>query len=91
MRFARQADRGWYEIGKALDLHWQADVAYRYALEYLAAKGMRTFNWTCPACGQLVTDQSPFHELPAQEEGHADDCGRWAAELAEWKRHHSAG
>lgn len=95
MRLARQAGRGWYEIGAALDLHWQAvvakepiaEVAYDFALEYQAGNGMRTFTWTCTACQQLITDQSPFRELPAQEEGHADDCARWAAELAEWWKH----
>jgi hypothetical protein len=94
IRLARQAGRNWYEIGEALDLHWEAvvakesiaDIAYDYALEYQADRGMRTFVWTCPACEQLITDQSPFNELPAQEEGHADDCRRWSAELAEWQR-----
>lgn len=99
IRLARQAGRTWYEIGNGLDLHWEAvaakesiaDIAYDYALEYQADRGMRTVTWTCPACQQQVTDQSPFRELPAQEEGHAADCARWAAELAEWQRHRRDG
>ena len=95
IRLPRQAGRSWYEIGEGLDLHWQtvvakepiAEVAYDYVLEYQAGKGIQTFNWTCPACQQLVTDQSPFCELPAQQEGHADNCARWATELAGWKLH----
>jgi hypothetical protein len=91
IRLVRQAGRSWYEIGEAFDLHWQAvlakepmaEVVYDRALENQAAKGMRTFAWTCPACQQLVTDQSPFSELTAQEEGHADGCLRWAGELAD--------
>lgn len=95
IRLARQAGRTWYEIGNALDLHYQAvaakvsiaEVAYDYALQNQASSGMRTFIWNCPACSRLVTDQSPFRELPAREEGHADDCPRWTAELAEWRRY----
>lgn len=94
IRQAREAGRSWHEIGEGLDLHWHAvlakesiaDVAYDFALSYQAETGIRTFTWTCLACQQLVTDQSPFRELPDQEEGHADDCRRWAAELTEWQR-----
>jgi hypothetical protein len=95
IRLARQAGHSWYEVGEALDLHWEAvaakesiaDVAYGYALEYQADRGMRAVTWMCPACQQLVTDRSPFRELPAQEEGHAEDCARWTAEFAEWQQH----
>jgi hypothetical protein len=99
IRLARQASRSWYEIGQALDPHWEAvaakesiaDIAYDYALEYQADRGMRTFSWTCPACEQLITDQSRFREPPAQEEGHGADCGRRCAQLAEWRRHRENG
>jgi hypothetical protein len=95
IRRAREAGRTWYEIGNGLDLHWDAvvakesiaDVAYDYALRLQAERGMGTHTWTCPACRELITDQSPFcGELSAQEEGHAVDCARWTGELAEWRR-----
>jgi hypothetical protein len=95
IRRAREAGRSWYEIGNGLDLHWDAvvtkdsiaDVAYDYALRLQAERGMRTHTWTCPACRELITDHSPFWgELSTQEKGHSEDCARWTAELAEWRR-----
>lgn len=94
IRLAREAGRSWYEIGAALDLHGAAvvekvsitEVAYDYALSFQNDRLTRTFTWTCPACRQLITDQSPFRDFPDQEEGHAEDCARWTAELAEWRR-----
>jgi hypothetical protein len=62
-------------------------VAYDYAMAFQNDKLTRTFTWNCPACQQIITDESPYWELPRQEEGHADDCPRWAAELAEWQKH----
>ncbi len=95
IRLARQAGRNWYEIGNALDLHYHAvaakisiaEVAHDYALDNQTSTGIHTFTWTCPACGRRITDQGPFRELPTQEEGHAGDCPRWTAELAEWSRY----
>lgn len=96
LQLARQAGRTWYEIGDGLDLHWQAsaakesisEIAYSTALDYRMTDGERIFTWNCPACQRLITDHNPFwDEPPAREEGHADDCPRWAAELAEWQRH----
>jgi len=95
IRIAREAGRTWHEIGDALDLYGQAvaanepvaEVAHGYALEYQVSKSMRRLTWTCPACHQLITDRRPFDELPGREEGHADDCTRWSAELAEWHEH----
>jgi hypothetical protein len=94
IRLAREAGRSWYEIGGALDLYRVAvfdkvsvaEVAYDYALSFQNDRLARTFTWTCPACGQLITDQSPFRDFPDQEEGHAEECARWTAELAEWRR-----
>lgn len=94
IRLAREAGRSWYEIGGALDLHRVAvfekvsvaEVAHNYALSFQADRLMRTFTWTCPACGQLITDESPFWDFPKQEEGHSEDCARWTAKLAQWRR-----
>ncbi len=94
IRLAREDGRSWYEIGGALELLQHAvfekvsvaEVACDYALSFQNDRLTRTFAWTCPACGQLITDQSPFRDFPDQEEGHAEECARWTAELAEWRR-----
>lgn len=49
-------------------------------------------HWRCGSCGQNVTDRGPFEAAPANnEEGHAADCARHAAEVAayraEWEQH----
>jgi hypothetical protein len=94
IRLAREAGRSWSEIGHGLDLHRAAsankesiaDEAYDYALRYDTDPRRRTFTWTCPACQQSITDHGPWPDPPAQEEGHADNCPRWTARLAEWQK-----
>jgi len=100
IRLAREAGRNWYEIGEALDLHWAASAnkesivveAYDYALELGRRPGLgrQPFNWTCPACQEAIIDHGPYGDLPSQQEGHAADCPRWTAEVADWQDRHSA-
>jgi hypothetical protein len=93
IRLARETGRSWFEIGEALDLHWAAvasnesiaDEAYDYALRYQPGTGRRTFSWRCPACQHQVSDNGPWPEPPRQEDGHAADCPRRAAELGAWR------
>lgn len=98
IRQARQAGRGWYEIGKALDLHWAASAnkesivveAYDYAqqLDRRPGLGRQPLTWTCPACQQTITDHGPYGDLPQQQDGHTADCPRWTAEVADWQKRH---
>ena len=97
---ARDSGRSWYEIGEALDLHWAASAnkesivveAYDYALELGRCPGLGRppLTWMCPACQQTITDQGPYGDLPQQQDGHTGDCPRWAAEVADWQKRHSA-
>jgi hypothetical protein len=43
-----------------------------------------TFAWTCPACGQMVSDRGPVLMPAADETGHADGCARLATAQAGW-------
>ena len=96
---ARQAGRSWHEIGGALDLHWAASAnkesiiveAYDYALELGRRPGLGRppLTWACPACQQTITDHGPYGDLPEQQDGHAADCPRWSAEVAEWQERHA--
>lgn len=43
--------------------------------------------WRCSTCSGLVTDRGPFNGHPEDNEsGHAEGCGRLAAEVAEYQR-----
>ena len=46
--------------------------------------------WTCPACQQTIIDHGPYGDLPEQQEGHAAECRRWTAEVADWQERHLA-
>jgi hypothetical protein len=97
IRYAREAGLKWQEIGAELGLSPESshreisvgDAAFEFATS--ARKHVRgwrsapTFLWNCPECGSLVRDYGPSAGAPSdQEQGHAADCRRMAAELAEW-------
>jgi len=43
-------------------------------------------HWRCSTCGQYVTDRGPFEAaLFNNEEGHAPECARHAAEIAAYR------
>jgi hypothetical protein len=94
IRLARETGRSWFEIGEALDLHQAAaankasiaDEAYDYALRYQPGTGRRTFWWRCPACQHQVDDNGPWPDPPGQEDGHAANCPRRAAQIRAWQR-----
>ena len=54
------------------------------------ALGRQSLTWTCPACQQTIIDHGPYGDLPEQQEGHADECPRWTAEVADWQERHPA-
>jgi len=90
-RQARKEGHSWQEIGVALGFTAVADsgasvadAAYDYAAGTIGF-GRASFAWVCSACRSTVIDRSPQAGHPANtEEGHADGCGRLAAEIAVW-------
>ena len=44
----------------------------------------RSFPWRCPSCDQAISDRGLIAGPADNELGHADDCPRLAAAVAEW-------
>ena len=98
IRAAREAGHGWDQIGQALGIAPNADpdqagptvpeAAYSYAAGNphtdTAVRHGRTFPWRCRACGQAVSDSGLIAGPADNEPGHAEDCPRLAAAIAEW-------
>jgi hypothetical protein len=97
IRAAREAGHGWDQIGQALDVVPNGDAdqagltvaeaAYTYAAgrpDPEAPWQPRAFLWKCWACDQAISDRGPIAGPADNEPGHAEDCPRLAAELAEW-------
>jgi hypothetical protein len=97
IRYAREAGHGWDQIGHALGMipggdagqlgATAADAAYTYAAgrpETEAPWQPRSFTWACRSCDQAISDRG-LTAGPADDElGHAGDCPRLAAAVAEW-------
>jgi hypothetical protein len=85
----------WHEVGEALGVAELAQArgssVAEAAWEYAAGRpahlcGQRgVFRWTCPDCGEVVSDRGPGGRSPAEDEyGHAEGFSRLAAAVAEW-------
>jgi hypothetical protein len=96
VRRAREDGLSWQEIGGLLGFGPLAagsgvpvsDYAFDYAAGPPSASPWfdpPVFTWTCPACGQMISDRGPVLMPAADEAGHADSCGRLAAVQAEWR------
>jgi hypothetical protein len=103
IRRAREAGCTWREIGIAMHLtpgrdpqqngETMAEAAYAYAAGNpsgdLAAGDGRSFDWTCHACDQTISDRGLDNGPADDEHGHADGCPRLAATIAgpdtEWE------
>jgi hypothetical protein len=92
---AREAGMSWHEVGEALDVaelarargSSLAEAAFRYAAERSAHLSGQpgVFRWTCPDCGEMVSDRGPSGRSPAEDElGHAGGCQRLAVAVTEW-------
>jgi hypothetical protein len=94
---ARGAGRSWDEVGEALGIDAdeygepRAELAFLLLIEGRPlpdsapsfGSGRSAARWTCTACGQRITDTGPFEAAPFNnEDGHAGDCPRHAAEIA---------
>jgi hypothetical protein len=97
IRQAREAGHSWDQIGRALGVAPNADAeqagltvaeaAYTYAAGSLhtdtAARYGRSFIWRCRSCDQAISDQGLIAGPADDEPGHAGDCPRLAAAIAE--------
>jgi hypothetical protein len=94
IRQAREAGHGWDQIGRALGLDASgrgeatpADAAYTYAAGRRESEPPwepRYFGWICRSCDEAITDRGLIQGPVDDELGHADDCPRLAAAVAEW-------
>ena len=96
IRRAREAGRGWQEIGDALGAGGRAwregtgvgEAAFRIAVGYTPGPpGPAVFQWSCPGCGLLISDQGPGSGRPDDAQpGHGENCPRFAAAYAAGQR-----
>jgi hypothetical protein len=96
IRRAREDGLSWHEIGGLLGFGpIAADVEVSvagYAFDYTIGPQPAgpwydppVFLWTCPVCGEPVRDRGPVLMPAADEQGHADGCGRLVVAMAEWQ------
>ena len=96
IRRAREDGLSWHEIGALLGFaplaaDSKTSVA-QYAFDYTIGPHPEApwydppvFAWTCPACGQMISDRGPVKMPAADEADHAEGCERLAAVQAEWR------
>jgi hypothetical protein len=97
IRQAREGGHGWDQIGQALGLGpghgagqqeaTAGDAAYTYAAGRPDTEPPwqpRSFVWTCRSCDQHISDRGLTAGPADDEPGHAGDCARHAAAIAEW-------
>lgn len=90
-RKARGQGVAWRDLAGALGVGEEEDPAAA-AFEAIVGQPLRQFDersvgWSCDSCGQHITDRGPYNGHPEDNElGHADDCARHQAEIAEYER-----
>jgi hypothetical protein len=95
IRQAREAGHGWEQIGQALGLApgggrdgaTLGEAAYTYSTGQRDGEPPwepRSFGWTCRSCDQHITDRGLVAGPADDEPGHAGDCPRLTASIAEW-------
>jgi hypothetical protein len=90
IRYAREDDYSWQDIGVGLGYSDDPDTGVSAALEaYNFAAGTmsawRSFAWTCQHCHATIIDRGPEAGHPTDcEDGHAHGCTRLAAAVATW-------
>ena len=98
IRQAREAGHSWDQIGHALGVAPNADAdqtglnvaeaAYTHAAGSpytdIAVWYGRSFVWRCRSCDQAISDRGLIAGPADDEPGHADNCPRLAAAVAEW-------
>jgi hypothetical protein len=96
IRAARESGHTWDQIGHALGLapdtnrteESVAEAAYTYTAGSprtdTAIRYGRSFLWRCRSCDQAISDRGLIAGPADNEPGHAGDCPRLAAAIAEW-------
>jgi hypothetical protein len=98
IRAAREAGHSWDQIGHALGITPNADAdqagltVAEAAFTYVAGNPHadtairygRSFVWRCRSCDQAISDRGLIAGPADDELGHAEDCPRLAAAIAEW-------
>jgi hypothetical protein len=100
IRQAREAGHSWEQIGHALGVAPNADAdadqgglsvaeaAYTYAAGSpytdTAVQYGRSFPWRCRSCDQVISDRGLIDGPADDEPGHAHNCPRLAAAVADW-------
>jgi hypothetical protein len=97
IRQAREAGHSWDQIGDTLGTipggdaghtaMTAAEAAYTYAAGHPDTEAPwrpRSFTWTCRSCNQAISDQGLIAGPADDEHGHADDCSRLTAAVADW-------
>jgi hypothetical protein len=94
IRQAREAGHSWDQIGRALGLDapgrgeaTPAEAAYTYAVGRRESEPPwqpRYFGWTCQSCEKNISDRGLIAGPADDEPGHAGDCPRLTAAIAEW-------
>jgi hypothetical protein len=51
----------------------------------------RSFGWTCRSCDKAISDRGPCNGPADDEHGHARNCTRLAATIADWDAQWEAG
>jgi hypothetical protein len=83
----------WEPVGEALGVtelartrgSSLAEAAFEYAAERSAflSGQLGAFRWTCPDCGEPISDRGPPGNHPAEDEqGHAEGCQLPAVQVA---------
>ncbi len=95
---AREAGQNWDQIGHAIGLAPNADAdqagltvaeaTYTYAAGSpytdTAMRYGRSFPWRCRSCEHTISDRGLINGPADDELGHAENCSRLAAAVAEW-------
>jgi hypothetical protein len=90
VRQAREAGHDWDQIAQALGVNPSGEKLADLAFDYVVGRpdpeapwAPRYFSWTCPSCDKHITDRGLIQGPVDDEIGHADDCPRLAAAIAE--------
>jgi hypothetical protein len=105
IRAAREAGQSWHDIGTAMhlvpgrDASIEGDTPAEAAFSYATARPGpesgwrfdRSLSWTCGSCQNPILDHGPYDPPADAERGHADNCPRLQAVMADWDAQWEAG
>jgi hypothetical protein len=95
VRRVREEGQGWTVVASLLGLAalpCHVENPARLAFDYCAGLTRPPefdepqFLWDCPACRHTIAGHGPAGNPARSQQGHANACGRLAADVAEWQR-----